>query len=205
MRGKFIVFDGGEGAGKSSVLRYVCEQMGDKVVQTREPGGTPFAEEIRALILGESGGQADPGTLFLLFWAARNEHVKRLIEPALVAGKHVLCDRYDSSTWAYQICGEGHWRLKQTFWALQKFVPHHYVIFDGDPRVLLPRAKRRAVLGEQATHFDDREMEYHDAVRHGFHDFVSRINTDHTIINAEDPQDVVRAKVLDTVRLLVSQ
>lgn len=205
MRGKFIVFDGGEGAGKSSVLKYVCEQLGDSVVRTREPGGTPFAEDIRALILSERGGQADPRTVFLLFLAARNEHIARVIDPSLKAGKHVLCDRFDSSTWAYQVCGEGHSHLKRSFRHLSMLVPNHYIIFDGDPRILLSRARLRSVLGGQSTHFDNRGLEYHERVRKGFLEFVSRAEVKHTIVNAEEPAKIVQQKVLDIVRTLVSQ
>lgn len=203
MRGKFIVFDGGDGAGKSSVLKYVCEQLGERVVQTREPGGTPFAEDIRSLILSERGGQAKTGTLFLLFWAGRHEHVTHLVQPILEQGRHVLCDRFDSSTWAYQIRGEGHLHLKILFRQLRTFAPDHYIIFDGDPRVLLPRAKRRAAAGERSTHFDDRELAYHDRVRRGFLEFVR--DKPHTVLNAEEPVEAVRQRALDIVCDLVSQ
>ena len=209
MRGKFIVFDGGEGAGKSSVLKYVAEQLGDKPVRTREPGGSPFSESIRGLILADQAGDADPGTLFLLFWAARHEHITRLVQPTLAEGKHVLCDRFDSSTWAHQICAEGHTKLAPLFKSLRRHhlhrvrcTPDHYIIFDGDPRVLLPRAKRRAQTGDVATHFDNRELAYHDAVRDGFLDFVT--DKPHTVVNAEEPREMVEQKALALVRALIA-
>src|SRR5579864_4280814 len=105
-KGKFIVLEGGEGAGKSTQLRVIKEILGDDIVITREPGGSPYAEEIRNVILkSTNAGQADAKTHFALFWAARADHMKNTVLPALNAGKHVISDRFDSSTFAYQIYG----------------------------------------------------------------------------------------------------
>lgn len=103
--GKFIVFEGGEGAGKSTQARLLADALravGREVVLTREPGGTPGAEAIRALLLGLEGEGWNPRAEALLFAAARSDHVERLIRPALAAGKWVICDRFLDSSRAYQ-------------------------------------------------------------------------------------------------------
>ncbi|MEO6093409.1 MAG: dTMP kinase [Novosphingobium sp.] len=104
-RGRFIAFEGGEGAGKSTharLLAQALEARGIDLVLTREPGGTPGAEAIRALLLGRDGVDWSPRAEALLFAAARSDHVERVIRPALVAGRWVICDRFVDSSRAYQ-------------------------------------------------------------------------------------------------------
>lgn len=104
-RGKFIAFEGGEGAGKSTQARLLADalrQRGVDVVITREPGGTQGAEAIRSLLLQTDGDDWLPRAEALLFAAARSDHVERLIEPSLAAGKWVICDRFLDSSRAYQ-------------------------------------------------------------------------------------------------------
>ncbi len=104
-RGKFIAFEGGEGAGKSTQARLLAlalEERGISCVVTREPGGTSGAEAIRGLLLGTEGDGWHPRAEALLFAAARSDHVERLIRPALNAGKWVICDRFVDSSRAYQ-------------------------------------------------------------------------------------------------------
>ena len=104
-RGRFIAFEGGEGAGKSTQARLLAaalEARGMSCVVTREPGGTPGAEAIRALVLGTEGEGWNPRAEALLFAAARSDHVERLIRPALARGQWVICDRFVDSSRAYQ-------------------------------------------------------------------------------------------------------
>ncbi len=108
--GKFIAFEGGEGAGKSTQTRLLAEALraqGREVVTTREPGGTPGAEAIRALLLGMEGEGWHPRAEALLFAAARSDHVERLIVPAIARGASVICDRFVDSSRAYQGGGGG--------------------------------------------------------------------------------------------------
>ena len=109
-RGRFIAFEGGEGAGKSTQARLLAEALGARgfdCLVTREPGGTPGAEAIRGLLLGTAGEGWAPRAEALLFAAARSDHVERLIRPALAAGTWVICDRFVDSSRAYQGGGGG--------------------------------------------------------------------------------------------------
>lgn len=108
--GRFIALEGGEGAGKSTQARLLADALrarGIEVVVTREPGGTPGAETIRGLLLSTEGEGWNPRAEALLFAAARSDHVERLIRPAIVAGKWVICDRFLDSSRAYQGGGSG--------------------------------------------------------------------------------------------------
>lgn len=106
-KGKFITIEGTDGAGKSSFvseMKDIIESQGFEVVLTREPGGTPFAEQLRDLMLNE---KMDNLTSLLLAFASRNEHIQNVIVPALEQGKYVLSDRFTDSTYAYQVAGQG--------------------------------------------------------------------------------------------------
>lgn len=109
-RGRFITLEGTEGVGKTSNLEHVChllERAGYEVVATREPGGTPLAESIRSLLLEVREEPVDPTVELLMVFAARAQHVARVIEPALAAGRWVVCDRFTDATFAYQGGGRG--------------------------------------------------------------------------------------------------
>lgn len=109
-RGRFITVEGIEGVGKTTNLDYIRERLaecGHDVLVTREPGGTPLAEEIRSLVLARRSETVDPWAETLLIFAARAQHVATAVEPALQAGRWVLCDRFTDSTFAYQGGGRG--------------------------------------------------------------------------------------------------
>ena len=109
-RGRFISFEGGEGVGKSTnvdIVEQVLTGRGLDVVRTREPGGTPLAEEIRAVVLAERAERVDPVAETLLIFAARAQHVAEVVAPALREGRWVLCERFTDSTYAYQAGGRG--------------------------------------------------------------------------------------------------
>ncbi len=192
-KGLFIVVDSGEGAGKTSQLKKAEEFFGDKLVLTREPGGSPYAEEIRNIILkSPNAGQADAKTLFALFWAARADHLKNTIVPALNEGKIVICDRFDSSTFAYQIIGQGANELKDFFWQMRDFYlgdikPDLYIYFDIDPKVGL--ARKGGQGAEENNHFEDRKIDFHNAVRSGYKEFLLKVPN--KVIDASQPIEKV--------------
>ena len=146
-RGKFITLEGIDGAGKSSHVEFLRQRMaalGKNVVVTREPGGTPVAEELRELVLRAPMGVT---SVALVMFAARGEHVSRVIEPALQAGSWVLCDRFSDATYAYQ-CG-GHGLPADVFAGLERAVHPHLqpdatFLFDLDPAQAYDRQRARS-------------------------------------------------------------
>lgn len=167
-RGVFITFEGGEGAGKSTQIRRLAaalEADGRKVIITREPGGTPLAEAIRALILGP-GASGDAMTQALLFAAARREHIRVLIEPALAAGAIVLCDRFADSTRAYQGGRLPAEALDATVaLATGDLAPDLTLLLDLPPQAGLARARGR---GGDADTFERADLAFHADVRTRF-------------------------------------
>lgn len=179
-KGKYVVFDGMDGSGKGTQINLLKRKLADlPVVFTREPGGTPFAEEIRKLVRDNPlAGKSTPLNNFLLFWAAREELQHNLVVPALQAGKHVFSDRGDSSTFAFQLHGEQRDELFNSFMHLRELVfaaengrrrPDLYIVFD------LPADMARARVMQDAereeNHFDVRDLAYYERVRQGFHTF----------------------------------
>jgi dTMP kinase len=202
-KGLFLVVDSGEGAGKTSQLKRLKELLGDRLVLTREPGGSVYAEEIRNLILNSANaGQADAKTMFGLFWAARADHLKNTIIPALEAGKVVVSDRFDSSTFAYQIVAQDSRGLEKLFWEMRDFYlgeckPDLYIYFDIDPVVGLSRKNNQGA--EERNHFEDRKIEFHNRLRDGYKEFVTYVP--HAIVDASQPID----KVWSDFKLLVDK
>lgn len=181
MEPKYVVFDGMDGSGKGTQIDLLKKELGDRVVFTREPGGTPFAEEIRRLVRDNPlAAQSTPLNNFLLFWAAREEVMHSFVMPTLRSGKHVFSDRGDSSTFAFQIFGEENHELLDLFLRLrQKFVfaadkerrePDLYIVFDLPAGVARERVMR-ADRGEM-NHFDVRDLAYYQRVRDGFLKFA---------------------------------
>lgn len=174
-RGRFIALEGGEGAGKSTQSRLLADALagrGVEVVLTREPGGTPLAEAIRALLL--KGAEA-PGLRAeaLLFAAARSDHVARLIAPALDEGKWVVCDRFLDSSRAYQGGGGG---LPDTdILALHRvgsegLLPDLALLIEADPAVSARRTAERD--GEETDRIGGRDAAYHARVAQAFDRFA---------------------------------
>jgi dTMP kinase len=202
-KGLFIVVDSGEGAGKTTQLNNVKELLGDTLVLTREPGGSIYAEEIRNLILkSPNAGQADAKTLFALFWAARADHLKNTIRPALDQGKTVISDRFDSSTFAYQLVAQNNRELEDLFWKMRDFYlgdlkPDLYVYFDIDPVVGL--ARKNSQGGEELNHFEARKIDFHNAIRAGFKEFITLVPNAVTIDASQSKEKVWEdfKKVLD--------
>ena len=178
MTGRFICFEGGEGAGKSTQIARLAARLragGTDVVVTREPGGTPGAEEIRRLFVEGEPGRWTAETDALLISAARADHVARLIRPALDAGKTVLCDRFVHSTLAYQGYGRG--VPHDTLLALHRFAtgdlwPDLVLWLDAPVELGLARTTKRAAAqgGSQPPEqrFEQLSLEYHQRVRAGF-------------------------------------
>ena len=151
-RGRFITLEGVEGVGKTTHLQTVCRRLREHdltVLETREPGGTPEAEEIRATLLKVRGGAFDPMAELLLMFAARAVHVQGLIRPALAAGTWVVCDRFTDASYAYQGGGRGIPAARIA--SLERMVldgmkPDLTLLLDVDPMVGMARARGRGSL-----------------------------------------------------------
>ena len=166
-RGRFITFEGIDGAGKSSHIEALADWLraqGQRVLTTREPGGTPLAEALRELVLHKP---MDALTESLLVFAARRDHLATVIEPALVAGTTVLCDRFTDATFAYQGGGRGFDLavLSQLeAWVQQGCVPDLTLWFDLDPHLA---AQRRAAV-RAPDRFEAQEECFFERVRDGY-------------------------------------
>ena len=167
MSGRFVTFEGIDGAGKSSHVEPLAETLrgrGHNVVCTREPGGTALAERLRELVLHEPmGGEAET----LLVFAARRDHIERVIEPALARGDTVLCDRFTDATFAYQGFGRGQ-RLDVLgtleAWVQGGLQPDLTLWFDIDPRI----AARRRAEARAADRFEALDLAFFERVRAGY-------------------------------------
>lgn len=210
MRPSFIVLEGGEGAGKSTLAQSLKIAHANRLVTTREPGGsTQLGEDIRALVLSENASDAAIETQMYLMWAARTENWDKLILPTIKKGHSVLSDRAEPSTFAYQLFGGDRQDLIPLFWEMwrhaiaQHEVEIHYVWLDGRPEVLLPRAHSRA--DQALNHFDTREMEFHERVREGHARFFvevgrhsSRVQI--TRVDAERSAEDTKIQVLHALK-----
>lgn len=201
-RGRFITLEGGEGAGKSTQIRLLADALiacGKKVVLTREPGGSPGAEEIRNLLVSGETGRWGPVTEALLHTAARRDHLERTVWPALEAGHWVVCDRFLDSTMAYQGYGLGLGReLIATLQgaALGDFRPDLTLILDLPVEDGLARASARRG-GEDR--YERMDIDFHRRLRDGFLEIAAREPERCVVIDATHPVETVQAAILDSV------
>ena len=174
MSGRFITFEGPEGSGKTTQVQRLgahLRERGTEVVVTKEPGGTPVANQIRAILLHPENAM-DPLAELLLYAASRRQHVVEVIRPALERGAIVLCDRFTDATLAYQ--GFGRLldldRLRTlNNWVTDSLVPDRTLLFDIDERAGLERAHRRiAATDNSEGRFEAEDLRFHRRVREGY-------------------------------------
>ncbi|WP_298497692.1 dTMP kinase [uncultured Maritimibacter sp.] len=198
MAGYFITFEGIDGSGKSTQARMLADTLSARrldVVATREPGGSPGAEQIRALVLEGDPDRWSAETEILLFTAARRDHLERLIEPSLAAGKVVVCDRFADSTRMYQgLRGPG---LRDTVDALHALMirrePDLTVIIDMDPSKGHARAKGRRTAEER---FEDFGADLQVRMRQGFLDLAAANPDRCVVIDGDRTPEAVANDVL---------
>lgn len=197
---KYVVFDGMDGSGKGTQIKMLQDKLRFSVAFTREPGGTPFAEEIRKVVRDNPlAGKSTALNNFLLFWAAREELLQNFVMPALQS-KHVFSDRGDSSTLAFQLWGEEHRELLGLFKLMRKHVfetpgrrqPDRYIVFDLPAEVARERVMRDA--GREVNHFDARDLAYYERVREGFHSLAKYQPVE--FVDAARSQEEVHQSVL---------
>jgi dTMP kinase len=203
MAGRFITFEGGEGAGKSTHVRLLAEALRAadlSVVETREPGGSPGAEEIRELLVHGAVARWDPMSEALLHFAARRDHVTRVIAPALAAGDWVLSDRFADSTMAYQGYGHrlGREVIEQLYaLAVGDLAPELTVILDLPVEDGLARAGSRNSGG---TRYENMDRAFHDRLRKGFLAIAEREPKRCVVIDGSESVEAVHRAVKEAVR-----
>jgi dTMP kinase len=204
-RGRFITLEGIEGAGKSSLqqaLAAALTERGHIVCATREPGGTPLAEEIRGLALARRAAGMPPATELLLMFAARAAHVAERIEPALARGEWVLCDRFTDATRAYQGAGRG--IAADTIEALADIahpglVPDLTLLLDLPPAAGMARVRQRRAGGDR---FEDEAVAFFDRVREGYLQLARREPGRFRVIDAMQPPAALLAEAISCVEAL---
>lgn len=216
LKPKFIVLLGGEGSGKSTMVRLVQESFGNgatggvdgdscdkstKVVVTREPGGSPYAEKIRsAMFDADHGHSATIDTQFHLAWAARFEHIDKLVVPSLDNGISVVSDRFDCCTFAYQVSA-GDKSLVGLFWEIRsrlKVKPDLYIFLDVNVDEGLRRAAARRTGN---NYFDAKKLDFHKKVRNGYLKFLKEVP--HKVVDANRSLSDVSAEFMNLMRTLL--
>lgn len=200
-QGHFISFEGIDGSGKSTQARLLADHLretGHDVVLTREPGGSPGAEEIRALVLQGDPDRWSAETELLLFTAARRDHMERLILPALAAGQIVICDRFADSTRMYQGLSRGD--LRSSVDTLHDLMigrePDLTILIDMDPAEGLARAKGRQGHEER---FEDFGTDLQTAMRAGFLALADEYSARFRVIDGARAPEAVSSDVQTTV------
>ena len=197
LAGRFITIEGGEGAGKSTAqvrLKATLQSKGISVVCTREPGGTPLAESIRQTLLDVEGEAPVEMAELLLIFAARAQHLARVIEPALAAGKWVICDRFTDATYAYQGAARG--LSSELISTLEHLVqggrqPDTVILMDLQPHIGMERAKSRGALDR----FEQEQHHFYERVRSGYLARVQENPARYKVIDAEQELESVHREL----------
>jgi dTMP kinase len=198
-RGLFIVFEGGEGTGKTTQIKQLesrLKQLGRDVVLSWEPGGTALGERIRAILLDPNSGPMSARCEALLYAAARAEHVQKVIRPALERGAVVLCDRYWDASRAYQGVARGLGIAAVdhvNFWATEGIFPDRVFLFDVDPEVGLSRAAARQ--GGMKDRLEQESSRFHNQVRDAYLFIASSNPKSYRVIDATRTVDSIAAEL----------
>lgn len=198
MRGRFITLEGGEGGGKSTQAALLCEALrsrGIAVAATREPGGSPGAEEIRSLLVQGEAGRWDATAEALLLFAARRDHLERTIRPALAAGSWVVCDRFTDSTVVYQgvrgLAREVVDELARI--AIGGFSPDLTLILDLPAEIGLERARGR---GSAEDRFERLGLDFHRRLRDSFLEVARREPARCLVVDATGSVETVHRRIM---------
>lgn len=208
-KGCFIVFEGGEGSGKSTILEMIYNWMIENnidCIKTREPGGIKIAEQIRSVILDKDNTEMDGRCEALLYAAARRQHLVERVIPALESGKVVLCDRFLDSSLAYQ----GHARglgIDEIYeinkFAIDGYFPDLSLFFDLNPKVGLERINRNK--DREVNRLDLEKMDFHNKVREGYNILLQRGNNNMIKIDASKSVDEVFESVKESIELYLKE
>lgn len=199
-KGFFITFEGPDGAGKSTIISMVANEI-QNVLLTREPGGIDIAEQIRTVILDKKNIAMDARTEALLYAAARRQHLVEKVKPALDEGKIVLCDRFVDSSLAYQ----GHARglgidevLSINQFAIEEMMPDLTIYFDIEPELGLQRINKNK--GREVNRLDLEHLEFHNRVREGYNLVMKRFPERIVKIDASGEVGIVFKKTMELLK-----
>lgn len=205
-QGKFIVFEGLEGAGKSTAIRYVeslLQQHHISYIKTREPGGTPVGEAIRKVFKTHDPDEPlEPKTELLLLYAGRLQHIEYKIKPALAKGQWVLCDRFELSTLAYQVAGRGldlDFAKTLSAYCVGDFKPDVTLFLDIPPHQGLERVKARGAIDR----IEQEGLSFFQKVNAGYHAEIKNMS-DVIKINAALPLKAVENQLTDALSTLIN-
>lgn len=206
MAGQFITFEGGEGSGKTTqakMLADALERVGVETILTREPGGTFGAESIRKLVLEGTDDRWSGMTELLLMYAARLDHVEKLIKPALERGAWVISDRFSDSSLAYQGYARdlGADRVRAVHdVVMEGFNPDLTLVFDMDVYLSLKRVETRAAQDDEVlTRFDKAGQEFHTTIREAFLDIAKKEPSRVKVVDADGSRSAVHARILNAL------
>lgn len=202
-KGKFIVFEGGEGSGKSTMIELIYNfliEKGVECIKTREPGGIKISEDIRNIILDTQNTSMDSKTEALLYAAARRQHLVEKVIPELEMGKIVLCDRFIYSSLAYQGYARGI-GVDDIFlinkFAIEEYMPDLNLLFDLSPEVGLDRINKNK--DREVNRLDLEKIDFHNRVREGYINLAKENKDKFIIINAEKTLNEVFEETKDII------
>ncbi len=203
-KGWFITFEGPEGSGKTTqiaLLRDHFARLGLEVVTTREPGGTPAGDRIRSVLLGNETGSLEPATELFLMLAQRNEHLHKVIHPAVAAGKVVLCDRYFDSSMAYQGYGRGldPERVRAIHAQfLPGFLPGCTVLLQISPEQGLERARHGG--RKQHDRIESEALEFHRRVYDGYNSLAQQEPERFVVVQADGDPQAISTRIIEGLK-----
>lgn len=206
MQGRFIVIEGIEGVGKSTNLEFIRRELeaeGKRVVVTREPGGTPLGEEIRNLVLSHRQDGMASDTELLLMFAARAEHLAKVIVPALAAGRWVLSDRFTDATYAYQGGGRGIPRQRiaeMEAWVQGRLRPDLTLLLDVPVAIGLQRAGQRSA----PDRFEAEHTAFFERVRRAYLDLARLHPQRYRVIDASQPLEDVQQSIKEVLTVFLA-
>ncbi len=200
--GKFIALEGGEGLGKSTNLGFIqayLKDAGISVCTTREPGGTPLGEQLRSILLNEPDQEITPDAELLLMFAARAQHIQKIIQPALLSGSWVICDRFTDASYAYQGGGRGVAPTRIATlesWVQGKLRPDLVFLFDAPVELGMRRAKGRGAMDR----FEKEQTVFFERVREAYRKRAAADPDRYKIINAEHSLSEVQAQIGEVLK-----
>lgn len=196
-KGQFITLEGGEGVGKTTSLHFVkdyIQSLGHEVIVTREPGGTPLAEDLRDILLVKRDEKVEVDAELLLMFAARCQHVNQVIKPALARGCWVISDRFIDATYAYQGGGRGidFARIAQIeSWSLQGFLPDLTLLLDMPVEGGMARTRLRG----EADRFESEKMAFYQKIRDAYLERAAQEPERISVVDAAPDKAVVQSKI----------